>query len=48
MAEVFLAQPCRSPQAAKGLLVNDDLFKRTASKDKHVHVLQGSSHGKTV
>jgi hypothetical protein len=42
MAEVFLTQPLQIVVGSKWM--SDDLFKRAASKDKHVHVLQGSNH----
>jgi uncharacterized protein len=42
MAEVFLTQPLQIVVGSKWM--SDDLFKRAASKDKHVHVVQGSNH----
>lgn len=48
MAEVFLTQPLQIVvgSEAGSKWMSDDLFKRAASKDKHLHVMQGSNHMK--
>jgi uncharacterized protein len=32
--------------AAGSKWMSDDLLKRAASKDKHMHIVEGSNHGK--
>jgi uncharacterized protein len=48
MAEVFLTQPLQIVVGSEACSkwMSDDLFKRAASKDKHLHVMQGSNHMK--
>jgi fermentation-respiration switch protein FrsA (DUF1100 family) len=48
MADVYLTQPLQIVvgSEAGSKWMSDDLFKRAASKDKHLHVVQGSNHMK--
>jgi hypothetical protein len=48
MAEVFFTQPLQIVvgSEAGSKWMSDDLFKRAASKDKHLHIVQGSNHMK--
>lgn len=48
MADVFLTQPLMivAGSEAGSKWMSDDLLKRAASKDKHLHVVQGSNHMK--
>ena len=45
MAEVFLTQPLQIVvgSEASSKWMSDGLLKRAASKDKHMHVVQGSN-----
>lgn len=48
MADVFLTQPLMivAGSEAGSKWMSDDLLKRAASKDKHLHMVQGSNHMK--
>lgn len=48
MADVFLTQPLMivAGSEAGSKWMSDDLLRRAASKDKHLHVVQGSNHMK--
>jgi fermentation-respiration switch protein FrsA (DUF1100 family) len=47
-AEVFLTQPLMMVvgDRAGSKWMSDDLLKRAASKDKHMHIVEGSNHMK--
>ena len=46
MAETFLVQPIQIVVGSRALSkwMSDDLLKRAASKDKHMHVIMGANH----
>jgi len=46
MADIYLTQPLQivAGSMAGSKWMSDDLFERAASKDKHLHVVDGAHH----